>query len=87
MEQEKFKNDMMVSELARMTNVAFIDLEVRMQTGFQKIRRDTHIEFHETERRLLDAINGIGVRKPEFEALRDDIESLSDRVNSLEKKL
>jgi len=90
MGQEKFKDDMTISELARMTNRAFIDLETRMQTGFQELRRDIHGEIkiiiHETEERLLGGINGIEVHKPEFDALKNDVNDLADRVGILEKK-
>jgi len=93
MRQKKFKDEMTVGELARMTNVAFVDLEVRfqemhheMQAGFQEIRRDFRVELRETEMRLLDAINGVEVRRPEFDALKNDVEDLSGRVEFLERK-
>jgi len=86
MGQEKVNNEMTVAELARMTNIAFTDLETRMQVGFIGVRRDIQGEIHGVERRLIDAINGIEVRKPEFEALKNDIEDLSGRVGFLEKK-
>ena len=86
MGQEKIKDGMTIAELARMTNIAFTDLETRMQAGFIGVRRDIQGEIHGVERRLIDAINGIEVRKPEFDALKNDIENLSGRVGFLEKK-
>ncbi len=77
---------MTVAELAQMTNIAFTDFEIRMQVGFQDLRHEIQIGLRETERRLIDAINGIEVRKPEFDALKNDIEDLSGRVGFLEKK-
>jgi len=89
MKQRKFKDGMTVTELARVTNMAFNKVETRfqemnheMEAGFQKI----HIDLSETERRLVDAINNVEVRRPEFDALKEDVEDLSGRVGILEKK-
>lgn len=97
MKQKKLKENMTVVELARMTTIAFTDFEIRvragfqemrheMQAGFQEIRRDFQIDLRETESRLIDAINGIEVRRPEFDALKGDVEDLSGRVEFLEKE-
>jgi polyhydroxyalkanoate synthesis regulator phasin len=44
-------------------------------------------KIDESEARLLQAISAIEVRKPEFEALQHDVRDLTERVDSLEKKL
>lgn len=84
---------MTVTELARMTNITFTNFEARMQIGFQEVRREIQSDLRgvegrpfETERRLIDAINGIEIRRPEFDAPKNDVEDLSGRVGFLEKK-
>jgi hypothetical protein len=100
MRRKKFKDEMTIAELARTTNTAFNKVEIRfqemrheMQAGFQEVRRDFRIDLREVERHileteehLLDAINGVEVRRPEFDALKGDVEDLSGRVGILEGK-
>ena len=93
MRQKKFKDDMTVVELARMTNTAFTEFEIRFQASIKEMRyemqsgfREIRIDFRETEKRLLNAINGTEVRRPEFDMLKCDVEDLSGRVGILEKK-
>ena len=64
MKQEKSKDNMTVAELARMTNVAFSEVEIRfqeVQASFRDLRHEMHANLRETERHLIDAINGVEV--------------------------
>ncbi len=51
-----------------------------MQAGFQDVRRDLHVDFRKIGERLLDAINGIEVRRPEFDAFKNDVEDFSGLI-------
>lgn len=87
-----------IDNLARMTQQGFLDVQKRFEDvdeQFAEIRESfaTKAEFkeirhdlHETEERLLDAIQGNEVKKRDFDALADDVEDLDRRVGVLEKK-
>jgi hypothetical protein len=94
MSKRKTDKDMTVMELARITNRAFGDLEIRfdgIDEQFRDIRSElrgfaTKRDLHETEGRLLAAIGGVEVKRPEFDALKNDVTDLSGRVTFLEKR-
>jgi hypothetical protein len=88
MRQKKIKIDMTVSELARITNTAFTEMETRFSAEFRDIRNQmaTKTDLRETEERLLFAIDKTLVRKSDFDALKNDVADLSGRVTFLEKR-
>ena len=91
--RKKTQKDMSVMDLARITNRSFGDLEIRFDAideQFRDIRVEmrgfsTKRDLQETEDRLLAAINGVEIKRLEFDALKNDVADLSGRVATIEK--
>lgn len=94
--------DQKIDELARMTERGFGEVHnevssIRKEMATKADLREmatkadlrelaTKVELRETEEHLLDAMRGIEVKRRDFEALTDVVESLVHRVSLLEKK-
>lgn len=52
------------------------ELRGEMKTGFAQARAD----LQETEERLLNAITGVEVKRPEFDSLKGDVGRLEKKV-------
>jgi hypothetical protein len=91
------KREITLEELARLTQEGFKAVDSRfaaVDASFEAVdaklarlesKMATKSDLRESEERLLQAISGNEVRRPDFEALQHDVEDLSGRVKSLEK--
>ena len=96
--QKKLKKLLTTDELAWMTQRGFADADEKVEKKFVAVhyemsklatKEDVHglkSDIQESEGRLLNAINGIDVKRTELEDLREDVRELTARMSSLEKK-
>lgn len=90
---KKKKPEITIDKLARMTHEELAavreemrDLHKDVMHGVSRQGHQTKAEILEMEGRLLAALKGIEVKKPEFDILTDNVEDLTRRVNALEKR-
>lgn len=75
------KKEITLEDVARMTQEGFEAVGAELH----QVRKEVAGQIRESEERLLQAISGVEVRRPEFEALQHDVEDLSGRVGALEE--
>lgn len=88
----KKKKEITLEEIARLTQDGFEAVDGKLDAAEARLahlenRMATKNDIGESEERLLHAIQGIEIRRPEFETLQDDVEDLGKRVDFLEKRL
>lgn len=95
---KKIKGGATIDKLARMTAQGFEAVDKKFGAIEEKIDEEigalrgelknfaTKSDLAQTEERLLTAINGIEIKRPEFEILKNDVKDLSHRVSASEKK-